>query len=347
MIDDATLTYAELIDLYTTDPYSKFCKPRAKGGLYFSTRRNYANKLARIRRDIGTERIVDTDGYKLDDWHSAWLGDDPNDPHITMAHGLMALVRTIATYGATMRKSKACRELRGILSGMRFQNSKPRTQRLTFDQVISLRTTARAMGRSSIARAQAFQFDGIFRQGDIIGYWVPLTEPDQSDVVSPRFGKWLAGLRWEEINADLILVHVTSKKQKRVEKDLKLMPMVIEELQAHYCDFGEPLTRDKLPATGPIILDEDTGRPFLTWKFRKLWREIAVKCGVPKDVFQMDTRAGAITEATESGAELEHIKHAAAHSDIAMTQKYARGAAEKDAAVMKKRAEHRAASSAK
>jgi site-specific recombinase XerD len=56
----------------------------------------------------------------------------------------------------------------------------------------------------------------------------------------------------------------------------------------------------------------------------------------------MDSRAGAITEATEAGADLEHIKQAATHSDISMTQRYSRGAEEKTAGVMRQRAEYRA-----
>lgn len=55
----------------------------------------------------------------------------------------------------------------------------------------------------------------------------------------------------------------------------------------------------------------------------------------------MDSRAGAISEATDAGADLEHVRHAATHSDIAMTQKYSRGSEDKIAGVQKLRAEHR------
>lgn len=55
----------------------------------------------------------------------------------------------------------------------------------------------------------------------------------------------------------------------------------------------------------------------------------------------MDSRAGAISEATDAGAELEHVRHAATHSDIAMTQKYSRGSEEKIAEVQRLRVEQR------
>ena len=54
------------------------------------------------------------------------------------------------------------------------------------------------------------------------------------------------------------------------------------------------------------------------------------------------TTAGAISEATDAGAELEHVRHAATHSDISMTLRYSRGGNEKTAGVMRLRAEHRA-----
>lgn len=44
----------------------------------------------------------------------------------------------------------------------------------------------------------------------------------------------------------------------------------------------------------------------------------------------------------EASAELEHVKHAATHGDIAMTQRYSRGASDKIAGVMDRRAAFRA-----
>jgi hypothetical protein len=84
-------------------------------------------------------------------------------------------------------------------------------------------------GWPSIALAQAFQFECTLRQKDVIGELVPLSEPGVSLVVI-RNQKWLRGIVWQEIDQNLILKHVTSKKQKLTEVDLKLAPMVIEEL---------------------------------------------------------------------------------------------------------------------
>jgi site-specific recombinase XerD len=90
-----------------------------------------------------------------------------------------------------------------------------------------------------------------------------------------------------------------------------------------------------------MIEFEVTGRPYNANHFRVLWRQIADECGVPATVRNQDSRAGAISEATDAGVDLEHIRHAATHSDIATTQRYSRGSVEKTANVLRLRVEHR------
>jgi hypothetical protein len=107
--------------------------------------------------------------------------------------------------------------------------------------------------------------------------------------------------------------------------------MVVEELQR----FAG------IPVTGPVVICETTALPYRTAHWRHLWRKVAAVAGIPTAVRNMDSRAGAISEATDAGADLEAVRHAATHSDIAMTQRYSRGATEKTANVMRLRADHR------
>jgi site-specific recombinase XerD len=188
---------------------------------------------------------------------------------------------------------------------------------------------AHRINRPSIALAQAIQFEGMLRQKDIIGEWVPIAEPGTSAVIHKGL-KWLRGIRWEEIDENLVLRHVTSKRQKEVEIRLADAPMVVAEL-----------AKVERKGSGPVIVNESSGRPYSVTHFRQIWRTIATAAGVPKSVRNQDSRAGAITEATQAGADLESIKHAATHSDIAMTQRYARSSHEKSAKVMQMRAAHR------
>lgn len=323
----------DLIAAYITDPVSPYRKLRHR------TRVNYDGMLRRIETDYGDAALGAIKYRTLLEWHGAW---SVAGKHIPMAHSLMGMVRTLIGFGLTFMEDAQCERLCAVLHRMRFEMGKPREQVLTAQQAIALRAQAHKDNLGSIALAQALQFEGTFRQKDIIGEWVPVSEPGMSEVTSERYGKWLRGLRWNSIDDNLILRHVTSKRQKLVEVDLTLAPMALEELQAAFCHFGEPLTRAMLPKTGPVIIDEETGRPYLTHKFRRKWRELARAVGIPDDVQNRDSRAGAITEATDAGAELEDVRHAAAHSNTSMTARYSRGAAKKTATVMKKRAAHRA-----
>lgn len=332
-------TISSLIACYQTDELSSYHKLRS------TSRTNYDGLLRRLRRDCGTERITDIKTRTLMTWHTRWSAGGK----FAMAHSLMAMVRTLATYGAILLEDDPCKMLKVTLNGQRFQQGKPRTEFMRPEQADAIRAKANENGLHSIALAQAIQFDGTFRQKDIIGEWVPTNEPGVSDVLHPKSGKWLRGIRWSEVDENLILRHVTSKRQKEVVVDLKLAPMVIAELSRLHPDLlvtdeitkKVTVNRDLLPASGPVIIHEKTGRPFLTFQFRHLWRQIARAAGVPDRIFNMDSRSGAITEAIIAGVPLEIVRHAAAHSDIAMTQKYSRPGPEATAMSMTARAASR------
>jgi hypothetical protein len=246
------------------------------------------------------------------------------------------MLRILVGYGSTILEDDDCAKIAVRLHGLRFPMSKPRKSILTAAHVVAIRRVAHAMGLESIALAQALQFEATMRQKDIIGEWVPASEPGRQYLVAGDL-VWGRGLLFEEINTDLILRHVTSKRQKEVTVDLKLAPMVIEELQHRFVLMSE------LPQRGPVIVSEETGLPYHAHKFRMIWREVARKAGVPDDVRNMDTRAGAITEALQAGASLDSVRKAATHSDISMTQRYSRDDDVDTGNVMRLRADARRA----
>lgn len=312
-------TLATLIDCYLRDPDSGFVKLR------FKTRENYMSLCRRLTVDHGDVLVDDIKARNLLRWHEDWTAKG----RIAMAHSLVGMLRMLINFGMTILEDDECARVSAVLSKMKFPMGKPRLSILTAKHAIALRAEAHNRGLHSMALAQAFQFECMLRQKDVIGEWVPLSEPGLSDVTA-GYDKWLRGLRWEEISDNLILRHTTSKRQKEIEIDLKLAPMVMEELE-------------RIPnlQNGPVIVSDLTGLPWVTHVWRRIWREVADAAGIPRDVRNMDSRAGAITEATEVGADLEHIKHAATHSDIGMTQRYSRGSAEKTAKVMQLRAAYR------
>lgn len=317
-------TIRSLIGLYETDPDSTYRQCR------HHTKQTYGSHLRVIMADHGSELIKGLRGRQLRHWHEAWL---PRGA--TMAHGLVGMLRTLMTYGATIldddKGNAACLSVQVLLSKMRFSRPGAREERLTADQVIDIRAAAHKMGLPSIALAQALQFECTLRQRDVIGEWVPESEPGLSDVTL-NGEKWLRGARGNEIDENMILRHVTSKRQKMLVVDLRFAPMVLEEF-AHL-----PSGR---PGPGPLVIRDKRDVPWQAYDFRRFWRRVADAAGVPKSVHNMDSRAGAITEATQSGARLEAVRKAATHGNIAMTQKYDRGDAEDIAEVMRSRVAHR------
>jgi hypothetical protein len=119
---------------------------------------------------------------------------------------------------------------------------------------------------------------------------VPLTEPGRSDTKTERNGKWLRGLRWSQIDENMIL----RNNHGDIEFDLKLAPMVIEELALYSRTPIVRLTRAALPAFGPMIVCEITGYPYLTAEFRRKWRVVAKLAGVPSNVKNMDSLAAGL-----------------------------------------------------
>jgi hypothetical protein len=314
-------TLQGLVKCYQTDADSTYRKLRYKSRVFYDT------LCGILLRDHAGEKVDDIKARTILRWYEGWSADGK----VAMGHAMVGMLRTLCSFGSTILEDDGCARVKGLMSDMRFTMAKPRGERLTAEQVVAIRQAAHAACRPSIALAQAIQFECMLRQKDVIGEWVPKDEPGLSDIVNEAGEKWLRGLRWHEIDRELILRHTTSKRNKDIEVNLRMAPMVMEELAR----IGD------LPSSGPVIRSEITGRPYKTLHFRTEWRTIATAAGVPTAVKNMDTRAGAISEATDAGAELEHVRHAATHGDISMTQRYSRGGTEKIAQVQKARIEYR------
>lgn len=319
-------TLGDLIAAYQVDPLSRFHKLR------YAIRRNHASLLRRIAERHGSTPLAEINGRALTFWHSQWLGDGK----VAMAHSFISQIRTLCGFGFALLGCRECQRLSGTLgeAAMRFAMAPARTERLTADQANAIRAHAHYIGWHSIALAQAFQFELMLRQRDVIGEWVPASEPGDS-IIHWRGQKWLRGLWWNEVDENLVLRHVTSKRLKPIAVDLKLAPMIADELANH-------VDADQMHLRDPIICCEATGMPWATSEFRRKWRIVADEVGIPKNVRNMDSRSGAITEPFEAGVKGEAIQKMATHSDISMTQRYNRGDYQSNAAsVQNARAAHR------
>lgn len=323
--DGPSRTFRELVEQYQTDPLSSWHQMR------YHTRLNHQSTLARMVAAHGDLRLSDIRLRTIEEWYLKW---SDNKKKVAMGHAIIAKLRTLCHYGAGFLEDQECIRICIILGTRRFEVSKPRQDFLTAEQADAICHKAHEFGYHSIAIAQALQFDIVLRQKDVVGEWVPVNEPGDSDVLY-RGKKWLRGLRWSEVDDDLVLRHLTSKVQKPIIVDLKLAPMAYREIRL-MPDWLKERHR-------PMVLCEGTALPWTVSEFRRKWRMIADACGVPKSVHNMDSRSGGITEGTDAGLTLEQMRHAATHSNVTMTARYSRNAASKIAESLKARAAHRAA----
>ena len=336
-------TIKGLIRCYEHDPRSPYKQLRHK------TKRRYDARLAIVERGVGNTEVAAIKGRDFDDWYDRWAA--PAKPggrkRVSRAYEGIATLRLLMTYGAgTLDDDDAnteCARLKSILSAKEFQDAKARTVELERHHAVAIIAKAHEMGRPSVALAQAMMWDMVLRQKDVIGEWVPLDEPGLSDVTY-KGNKWLYGFDWREIGGDLVAKHRLSKSLKGRDAimdpnvgnekvfNLRLYPLVMAEL--------ERITGGNLniPASGPIITNEQTGLPYTARRFLKAWTRVARAAGVPDGVQNRDTRAGAITE-TIDVAGIALAQKAAGHSQQATTEIYNRGETRRTAEAAVLRAE--------
>jgi hypothetical protein len=262
-------TFAGLIGCYRKHPESPYHH------LKYAVRISYDNTFKRLIQDIGSERIADWNARRITSvYETMWSVGGK----LSMGRTLIAKMRLLCTFGSTVLNDDGCIRLSAILGNMRFATSKGDGEPLSIEHVRAIRATARGhFGWDSIALAQAFQFElPKLRQVGVIGEWVPLSEPGTSDVVKEN-EKWVRGLRWSDIDENMILRRTLASprgKPKDYEFNLKRHAMIAEEINR------VPMEKRK----GPMIICEYTMMPWSPNEFRRKWRIVADKAGVPATV---------------------------------------------------------------
>jgi hypothetical protein len=230
----------------------------------------------------------------------------------------------MVAYGVTMGYEDCIKAVL-ILGKLRFSTPPARRSLMTFQQAKAVRDVAHEIGLGSVALATALQFELSLRQKDVIGEWEPA--PLSVGGITHRGTRWANGLQWSNIDSAGILRKTHTKTGAYVEFDLKLYPAVLEEI--------ERVSREK--RIGPMIVSERTGEPYKHRTFTQTWRKVADRAGVPRSVWNMDARAGAISEAYDAGAgETDVMKHAG-HKNRQTSARYNRGTLEQTSRVARLR----------
>lgn len=321
-------TILSLSRLYQTDPASPF------RNLKHNSQRTDLYVLKMLESAVGSRQIL---AIKIGDvrrWYDvAKRPRVPGDPErVRRAWGLVKKLRELLAYGV-MAELPGCERLYTILRHARFPQPARRRVALELAHVEAFIPHAIAMGRLSLALGTALQFETAMRQRDVIGEWTPV--PDGAAVKAGEFvlngRRWGRGLTWEDLSRDLVIRKATTKTGAFAAHDLKLCPLVL--------DLLERVPPDQ--RFGPLIIDEAQSRPYAESSYGREWRIVARAAGIPNHVWNMDARAGAITEAEDAGADLDHIRSAAAHSQTSTTQRYSRGAIGKSRRVAELRLAYR------
>jgi hypothetical protein len=195
----------------------------------------------------------------------------------------IAILRSALSFGIQCRR-RGCKEFKDVLEEVRFPTQPPRTSAPTAQDVVKARNGAHAIRHASAALAYALQFDGTIRQWDVIGEWLPISDPRPSLIID-RGMKWV-GPMWSQVD-DNLLFHFTPTKTmgtsaKSVAVDFKVCPMIMEELEHVPAEVRK----------GPIIVNPSTGLPYREWYFRDVWNKVRVSEGLPSTIWNRDLRAG-------------------------------------------------------
>ncbi len=320
-------TLGSLVRCYQTDEASPYRE------LKWNTRRTYDQVLGVIEKAFGTRALSALGISDFRKWYdTAKAPRAKGEPErIRKAHGIISLLRRLMTYGIAAEHTE-CARLAAILNASRFKQPARRRARLELHHVEAFVAKAIEVGRISLALGTAIQFETTFRQRDVIGEWEPVRDGETTGIVL-NGRRWVNGLTWADLGSNLEVFKDTTKTGKTAAHDLKLFPMVLNVL-AHI-----PAER----RLGPIIIDEDAQRPYAAHGYAREWRKVATAAGVPKALWNMDARAGGISEADDAGADLDDIRSTAAHSQASTTVRYIRGGMGKSRKVAKLRQAHRGA----
>jgi hypothetical protein len=279
----------------------RFDKTSSLHTVKHSTRvRDYEPSLRVLVENIGTRRIDLLRASDFKKWYSEWR----KSGHHRKAAGAIKLLRVVLSYGAGERLW-GCAEARQIMSDMLFEQPAARTVAMTYEQCLAIVKKSAELKCPSIGFVEALKFESALRRIDVIGEWAPPPEGGEF--------RW-RGLTAGDISKEMILTLKTSKTGAPVARDLKSYPLVLEALEAY-----------KLPEIGPVVIDEDYGKPYWENRYAAKFRTVRDAAGVPATVWSMDTRAGAVSETVEATGSIEMASDLATHTTTKMTKKYSRG----------------------
>lgn len=310
-------TWNWLIQRYETDEFSPFHKVKA------NSRKTYQEQLDRWKAAIGPVQIS---ALTYEEIARMELKMREKGRSAGFIQRMMTMLRIVAGYGKALRIPEA-RDVSDTLSVMRFSSAPRRNVTVTKEQITAIIEAADAKGQPAVALGLLLQWTYMLRAVDVRGQWLP---DDGSIGGIVRAGKrWQDGLTWDMFSPDL------SHFEKVISKTRKTMPEpfrfeVTPEIAARLRRI------DSVKRVGPVIVSA-RGYPYMEESWRTAFARLRDHLGIPKEIWAMDIRSGAITEARELGADPFSIRDAAQHANLTTTDRYMRGRSESAAKIVKLR----------
>lgn len=301
-------TWAYLIGRYETDPFSPIRE--VKG----NTRDGYIFQINLLRDVIGHMQISELTYVQIKTVQKVM---QDKGRSVAYVHRFFNTLRRVARYGKALGIKEAA-EVAMILSEMRFPTSPARQIAPTREQVYAIIAAADAEGLDGFAAGIMMQYEFALRAVDVRGQWIA-TDKTEGGII--RNGKrWQDGLTWDMFDTDLTQFEkIISKTAKSLPEpytfDLTLLPELRARLR---------LLRPESPV-GPVIRSSRKEKlPYTVSGWSQAWSRMRTAAGLPENIWMMDTRAGAVTEAKMLGADPFALRDAAQHSNISTTNRYGR-----------------------
>jgi hypothetical protein len=311
--------------LYQQHPHSPFHVVK------HNTRKSYTDSLKIIEATVGKRLIRNLTVLDVRHWYNQWRQPAKKDgqERVDRAHDAVSMFRTVVRFCAALRHPE-CKQLADELKLVKFERGGSRTEEMNSGYVGAFIKKALEMGQRGVipldrARCMAIgvaaQFDLGVRQKDIIGDW------------GGAYGqKWTGYFTWENIPGWRWRMRTSkSKYRAAAEFDLSGYLLLFPLLEA--------VPHDQ--RAGAVVKGEND-LPIRERSYRNWFRQIARAAGLPDEVWSMDARAGAATEAEEAGVALDAISAALTHSESRTTVRYIRRQNAKIAAVAEARKRKRA-----
>lgn len=295
-------TWHWLIGRYRSDDFSPFQDVKA------NTRDGYLYWLSQIDAVMG-EVPIDKTTYEL--LMKVKEGKQRKGRSVHHIHTWFGALRRVARYGVLIDAPGAAR-VAEILSNMRIAQPAARSNAATREQVEAIVAEADRRKMHTFAAGILIQWWFSLRAVDVRGQYID--------------GQWVDGITWGMFDQDICgFDKVISKTAKSLPEAYHFDITVVPGLRQRLLEMRAALHPHWLQPHMPLALSIKTGKAYTPSGWTQAWATLRKAAGVPKDVWCMDTRAGAITDAAQiPGITPSQLRNAAQHKDAATTGRYIR-----------------------